>query len=567
MERNVSNQRTRCGVVVLAAGLALGLATTANAQNRSYDGTNNNMTNTGWGSAHTELVRVGPVNYADGISAMVTDRPGARSISNAVAAQAGSVQNARGLTDFVWQWGQFLDHDIDLTEGGGAAANIPVPLDDPTMTPGGIIPFNRSAHTAGTGTDPMNPRQHDNSITSYVDASNVYGSDMGRADALRTMSGGRMKTSAHATGDMLPFNTGGLANDNGPIPVDPTTLYVAGDIRANEQVGLTSMHTLFVREHNRIADAIVATNPGMSDEDVYQAARKIVGAQMQTVTYNEFLPALLGDSAMPAYAGYNSSTDASIATEFSTAIFRIGHTMLSSTLQRLDNNGNVIPEGNLSLQGSFFNPAGVQEAGIDSILKGLSEQVQQETDNLIIDDVRNFLFGPGVGLDLASLNIQRGRDHGLGSYNEVRDAYGLSQASSFDDITSDTAVAQKLRDAYGTDGGGNDNVHLLDVWVGALAEDHVMDSSVGELMMAGLVAQFAALRDGDRFFYLNDPALASALGLIGLDLTDLEGRKLSDIIEDNTTLTNLRDNVFFIPTPGAAGLLALGGLAATRRRR
>jgi len=567
MSTNALAQRNRCGVVVVLAGLAIGFAPgAANAGDRSIDGTGNNIVNSGWGAAGINFTRVGPVSYTDG-STMVGDRPNPRAISNAVFSQSTSIQNARGLTDMVWQWGQFLDHDMDLTVGGGAAANITVPLDDPTFMPGGIIPFNRAGFAAGTGDSVANPRQQINAITAYIDASNVYGSDMARAAGLRTMSGGRMLTSASATGDMLPFNTGGLDNDNGPLPVDPTTLFVAGDVRANEQVGLTSMHTLMVREHNRLADAITAANPGMADEDVYQAARKIVGAQMQTVTYNEFLPAMLGDSAMPAYGGYDPSVNTSITNEFASALYRVGHTMLSSRIKRLDDAGNVIPEGNLSLRDAFFAPDVVQEAGIDPILKGLTEQVQQETDTNIVDDVRNFLFFPGSGIDLAALNIQRGRDTGLGTYNDLRAAFGLTQATSFDDITSDTAVAQQLRDAYGTDGGGNDNVDLVDPWVGALAEDNLLGSSVGELMNAGLVAQFVNVRDGDRYFYLNDAELSIALALAGLTMSDLEGRLLSDIIEDNTSLTNMRDNVFFIPTPGTVGLLALGALAGIRRRR
>jgi len=306
----------------------------------------------------------------------------------------------------------------------------------------------------------------------------------------------------------------------GPTGATPSSLFVSGDIRSNEQVGLTSMHTLFLREHNRLADAISTANPGLSDEQIFQAARKIVGAQEQVITYNEFLPAMLGDSAMPAYAGYDSNTDASIAHEFSSALYRIGHTMLSTRIKRLDDAGNVIPEGHLTLRTSFFNPSVIDEAGIDPILKGLTEQVQQETDAMLVDDVRNFLFGPGSGIDLAALNIQRGRDHGLGTYNEVRDAFGLSQATSFDDITTNAAVAQQLRDAYGQDG-GVDNVHLLDLWVGALAEENLVGSSVGELMNAGLVAQFSALRDGDRFYYENDAALADALALIGLGLGEI----------------------------------------------
>ena len=91
-------------------------------------------------------------------------------------------------------------------------------------------------------------------------------------------------------------------------------MFLAGDVRANEQVGLLAFHTLFVREHNRLADKIVkkykrALPSGTSerDEHIYQLARKIVGAELQAITYNEFLPALLGPMApsMVKYTGYN----------------------------------------------------------------------------------------------------------------------------------------------------------------------------------------------------------------------------------------------------------------------
>ena len=149
----------------------------------------------------------------------------------------------------------------------------------PSDPMGPMIPFSRSEYDHGTGTSAGNPRQQMNSITSFIDASNVYGSDSARAAALRdTGNGGRMKTSA---GDMLPYNTFGLDNAGGPSP----TMYVAGDVRANEQTGLAAMHTLFVREHNRLAGLLEENNPTWDDEALYQTARKIVGAQMQAITY------------------------------------------------------------------------------------------------------------------------------------------------------------------------------------------------------------------------------------------------------------------------------------------
>ena len=136
------------------------------------------------------------------------------------------------------------------------------------------------------------PRQQLNEITAWVDGSNVYGSNQERADALRTLDGtGKLKTS---DGNMLPFNVDGLPNAGGSGP----NLFLAGDVRANEQLGLTAMHTLFVREHNRLAEKIGAQRSNWDGDRIYEKARQLVGAQIQVITYNEFLPALLGKRAM-----------------------------------------------------------------------------------------------------------------------------------------------------------------------------------------------------------------------------------------------------------------------------
>src|SRR5262249_3589340 len=158
--------------------------------------------------------------------------------------------------------------------------------------------------------------------------------------------GGRLKTSP---GDLLPLNnttyfTTPLPNaNNGPFPNDQ--LYVAGDIRANEQIGLTAVHTLFVREHNRIADQLATEHPDWSDEQIYQGARRIVGAEIEAITYNQFLPALLGPYAPSMFAPYNPEVNASVTTEFSTAAFRVGHTLLSPQILRIQNNGQPDPRG------------------------------------------------------------------------------------------------------------------------------------------------------------------------------------------------------------------------------
>jgi len=190
-------------------------------------------------------------------------------------------------------------------------------------------------------------------------------------------------------------------------------LFLAGDVRANEQVALTAMHTLFVREHNRLAEEYAEENPEWDGEQIYQKARQIVGAQMQVITYREFLPALRGNRPLSRYRGYDRNVDGSIRNFFSTAAYRFGHSALSPVLQLLDSEGNEISEGNLPLSSTSFSPFRVtEEGGIEPLLRGLGSQECQRIDPFVVDGVRNFLFGdPGSGgFDLASLNIQRGRD-------------------------------------------------------------------------------------------------------------------------------------------------------------
>lgn len=440
-----------------------------------------------------------------------------------------------------------MDHDIDLTPEAHPSEpfNIEVPpgdaLFDPTYEGDKFIVLNRSEYTREDTTGI--PRQQINQITAFIDASNVYGSDQERAAALRTFRGGKLRTKSG--GKFLPFNTHGLDNAGG---LDPK-LFLAGDVRANEQIALTAMHTLFVREHNRLCGQIGRKNPDFTDEDIYQWARKIVGAQMQVITYNEFLSVLLGTDKLPPYGGYNSVLNPGIANEFSTAAFRFGHSMLSPALQRVNKAGKELVS--TSLKDAFFNPILIRRGGdIASLLLGLAYQQAQEIDNKIVSGVRNFLFGePGQGgFDLAALNIQRGRDHGLADFNSVRVAYGLAPVESFAAITSDPQRQEALRKAYGViyDEEANvyyDNVDDIDLWVGGLAEDHVPGALAGKTFHAIITDQFVRLRDGDRFWYQNDLFFTSNPDL----MIEVENTKLSDIIRANTKVDDeLQTNVFLI---------------------
>ncbi|MCA9175704.1 MAG: hypothetical protein KDB14_14565 [Planctomycetales bacterium] len=503
------------------------------------DGLGNNLAHVEWGSTDEPLLRLAAAEYGDGISTPAgADRPGAREISNALSDQGGDdIISDRNLSAFIYAWGQFIDHDIGLTPTAGTELlAIPVPTGDPYFDPAATgtqaIYTSRSIYDLDTGDSADNPREQVNTITAWIDGSMVYGSDQQRADALRTFSGGKLKMSADG---MLPLNNeenfpdGTLAMANDAHRVADDELFAAGDARANENIELTSLHTLFVREHNRLADQIAERQPELSDEEIYQRARSLVIAEIQAITYNEWLPAVLGHGVGP-YQGYDATVNPQLSNEFSTAAFRFGHSLLGDDVEFLDNQGKPIAE-EIPLSEAFFNPTALEGVTIDSIFKYLASDPSSELDLQLVNSVRNFLFGPpgAGGLDLASLNIERGRDHGLADYNDVREAIGLGRVDNFSDITADVETQQKLEELYGS-------VDNIDLWVGALAEDHLPGASVGETLSAIITDQFQRLRDGDRLWYQNR--------LEGRVLGDIEHTGLSDVIARNTELNNLQRNVF-----------------------
>ena len=262
----------------------------------------------------------------------------------------------------------------------------------------------------------------------------------------------------------------------------------------------------------------------LNDEEIYQEARRIVAAEIQVITYNEFLPSLMGVNPLDLYQGYDPTLNAGIGNGFTTSAFRVGHSMVNGGYLRRDENNQQTPEGDTNLARATFNPQiVVNEGGLDPIIRGLGTQKGQEIDVKVRHQLRHFLFATQqqqfTGLDLAALNIQRGRDHGLPDYNSMRVAYGLDPVTSFAEITSDLEIQGRLAAAY-------PDVNDIDAWIGGLAEDHLPGSSVGELIDAVVYDQFTRLRDGDRFWY--------ELEFEGAQLEEIENTTLADIILRNT---------------------------------
>jgi len=250
---------------------------------------------------------------------------------------------------------------------------------------------------------------------------------------------------------------------------------------------------------------------------------------------NEYLPALLGHR-LPPYKGYNPRINPGIGNTFATAAYRFGHSQVGPDIGIL--NEAFVEIENVDLAEAFFNPQVIPAiGGINPILRYMAANSAESVDTLIVDPLRNFLFGPpgAGGLDLAALNIQRGRDHGLGSYNTVRSDFGLPRVRSFRQITSDPELAAALQSLYRS-------VDEVDAWIGLLSEDPIPGGSVGITTDAVITDQFRRLRDGDRFWFEN-------AGFDPRDLAILNRVTLSEIMARNSGVQGLQPSIFFVRQP------------------
>jgi peroxidase len=598
---------------------------------QSLDGSGNNIANPAWGQSGRPYSRVAPARYADGRSAPVAG-PNSRAISNRVFNDVHqNIFSERGLTQWGFTWGQFLDHTFGLRLGGaqndpqGEAANIAFNAGDPMESfrnDFGSIGFNRSVAAPGTGVG--NPRQQVNSISSYIDAALVYGGSTSRLEWLRQgpVDGDMSNNSALL---MLPNgylprrDARGNAAAAPAMDVDgrligqPNRAAVAGDVRANESMALEGTQTLFAREHNRIVNLLPAS---LGQEDRFQIARRIVIAEEQYVTYTEFLPAM--GVNLPSYNGYQPNVDATLSNEFATVGYR-AHSQIhgeveleteasrysQATLDALEAQGVevAVEDGTaeiaVPLGVGFFNPDLVEQLQLGPLMEAVGDESEYNNDEQIDNQLRSVLFqvpvsgnpecldGPtlpecfnGV-VDLGAIDIERGRDHGMPSYNQLRAAYGLAPKTSFTAITGESTdqfpagmgidnpnslTFAQLNDIFGVNFGLTEerdpvravrtttraarlralyqNVDNVDAFVGMVTEPHAPGSDLGELQRAIWAREFQRLRDGDRFFYANDPGLTFIRNTYGIDFR----RNLGDIIASNTDIprSDLARNVFFV---------------------
>ncbi|XP_045119482.1 chorion peroxidase-like [Portunus trituberculatus] len=288
---------------------------------RRFDGSCNNLREPRWGMSFIPFRRMFLPDYADGVSeprrAKSGDElPNARKLSLALKEFPRHFSNCFSI--FQMSFGQFIDHDLTATptakDQDGSALTccnekvlqdpslvhpqcfpISVDVNDPFYSAYGItcLEFVRSLPASRCF---FAPREQMNQLTAYIDGSAVYGSTKEQVDSLREFKGGKLKTVITKEGhELLPKAEGHEEGCSSEEDREKGLFcFRSGDDRVNEHILLTLLTTLFAREHNRIAKELSRLWPNWNDERVFQEAKRIVAAEIQHITYNEFLSGLLG---------------------------------------------------------------------------------------------------------------------------------------------------------------------------------------------------------------------------------------------------------------------------------
>ena len=526
---------------------------------QSLTGRCNNIKNPNWGAANIPFSRLASPSYGPESAPRASgpDSPNVREVAGAFPEK----DNPDGrVSSMIMQFGQFLDHDISATSFPEKRCclnphrpecfNINIPISDPSYSlrhnlSSTCIDFSRSRPACGPSS-----REQVNTITAFIDASNVYGSDDETAQVLRSNIGGRLMENEKAGGQLPTKDQLRRPSDH----LDDRQDFVAGDLRVNEQPFLTSIHVLFLREHNRLADLLARELHTENDELIYQSARKLVIIQMQSIVYREFLPTLLGKRFMEKYkldingdSKYNPNANPSVLNSFATAAFRFGHSMINSLFKVIFTNQEIFWRLSDLFNGKKFN--GNTMLDIEPMILGLLNQNAQKVDGSFANELKNHLFvehspkrQTHFGGDLVARNIQRGRDHGIPDYNTFRKICNLAPITSFAQkpLEMSHQMWARFQLLYR-------RVDDIDIYPAAIAENPVdSDALLGPTFSCLIGLQFHNLKYGDRFFFSHR---STNLNYLNQFMIEMETRTLSQVICDNTNIRKIQGRAMESPHP------------------
>ncbi|ESP05192.1 hypothetical protein LOTGIDRAFT_152002 [Lottia gigantea] len=518
---------------------------------RSADGSCNNLEHPAWGQAGASYLRMISDHYDDDesvprqTSELGSLLPSARTVSQEVF-NSESHPSAR-LTQMAMQWGQFLDHDLASTPAEiGIKWHFmhlredcfPIYIEEgDSYFTSDCMGFARSQRYEGHTT--YGKRQQFNTITSFIDGSMVYGSSEEEMLMLRAGEDGLMSTTDVPGGESF------LPNDSSPGACknqDDVGIFcfLAGDARVNVIPGLQAMHTLFVRFHNRIATELktisevknlfkMTESASNNDEFLYQTARKIVAAVIQRITYKDYIPSVFGREFVHQFKldqpyEYKPSVNPQIINEFTTAAFRYGHSLITDSMKL---NGKDVP-----LHELYFNTVPVLK-NFSQVITNLIEGRSENSDKYFSKEMTDKLFLTSKGsLDIVSLNIQRGRDHGLPSFAEYRKICKLPPVKRFEDFGD---CGRALRNVY-------KSPMDVDLYAGAICEKPHGGNEVGPTFACIIGTQLYTLKNGDRFFYTT---LNHNLGFTAKQLQFINKITLSSLFCEFGEIGEVQSNVFF----------------------
>ncbi|XP_018566718.1 dual oxidase 2-like [Anoplophora glabripennis] len=497
-----------------------------------YDGFYNNIAVPDLGAIDKPLLRRWPAAYKDGsYEPSGYDRPNPIELSDQLLNGDIGQMSQKGRNALFLFFGQQVVEEILDAQRPACPPeyfNIKIPEKHKYRKYHTEMPVLRTRYDMRTGYSPNNPRQQLNEITPYFDGGLFYGTTKLWSDQLRTYQNGSMDQYgllASSENELFPeYNTHRLPMANPPPPIyhahytkmhetaKVNRFFKLGNPRGNENAFLLSFGIMWFRWHNYLAKRIRHHHPKWSSEKIYNEARKWVIATQQNIVMYEWLPVLLSISKNAYnYDKYDPSVDPQIDQFFQSAAFRFGHTLVVPGVYLRD----YIRNGCKTRFNSWNKPAvrtcnifwRPQEPilnrteekeflDIDRLLMGMSVQLTEKEDHVIVPDLRGNVFGPleFPRRDLMAINIQRGRDHGLPDFNSARKAFGLKPYTDFNNFSVSNEIKTKLMSLY------KNNINNIDPWIGGILETR---DGPGELFAKVIFDQFIRIRDGDRFWFEN----------------------------------------------------------------